>query len=132
MSYHQADAQNRIIEGRYPSTVRTMVMQDCSIFNTHFTAIAFNAQNKAGAMVVANFLMSPEAQYSKNEPKNWGDFTVLDIKRLTSEWQDNFHKLDLGDATLPLEILAKNGVPEIPSAYVEKLEDGWSREVLGK
>jgi putative spermidine/putrescine transport system substrate-binding protein len=132
MSYHQADAQNRILAGRYPGTVRTFVMKDGSIFNTHYTAIAFNAPNKAGAMITANFLLSPEAQLSKNDPKNWGDFTVLSIRRLPEEWRQRFRKLDLGKATLPLEKLAEHGVPEIPSAYVEKLEDGWAGNVLSR
>jgi putative spermidine/putrescine transport system substrate-binding protein len=132
MSYHQADAANRIIAGRYPASVRTFVMKDCSIYNTHFTAIAFNAPNKAGAMTVANFLLSPGAQYSKNNPVNWGDFTVLDMGRLPPEWKKKFSTLDLGKSTLPFETLSKYAVPEIPSDYVEKLEDGWKAEILGK
>jgi len=132
MSYHQADAANRIITGRYPETVRTFVMKDGSVYNTHFTAIAFNSPNKAGAMVLANFLMSPQAQYSKNMPANWGDFTVLDLKRLPEEWKIKFRELDLGKSTLPIDELVKYGVPEIPSGYVEALEDGWKNEVLSK
>ncbi len=132
MSYHQADAANRIITGRYPSTVRTFVMEDGSIYNTHYTAIPFNAPNKAGAMTAANFLLSPGAQFSKNEPSNWGDFTVLDLNKLPEEWKNKFMNLDLGASTLPFETLSKYGVPEIPSDYVEKLEDGWKSEVLEK
>ncbi len=130
MSYHQADAENRIIAGRYPVTVRTFVMKEGSVYNTHFTAIPYNSPNKAGAMVAANFLMSPEAQYSKNKPSNWGDFTVLDLNRLPADWKKKFLELDLGKATLPIDILSKYGVPEIPSGYVEELEDGWKNKVL--
>ena len=132
MSYHQADAANRVISGRYPATVRTFVMREGSVYNTHFTAIAYDSQNKQGAMVAANFLMSPEAQYSKNIPANWGDFTVLDLKRLDPGWRAKFKELDLGKSTLPIEELSKYGVPEIPSAYVEALEDGWKNEVLAR
>lgn len=130
MSYHQASAQSKIIQGRYPATVRTFVMQDGSIFNTHFTAIPFNAPNTAGAMVVANFLLSPEAQLHKNNPANWGDFTALDLDRLDEEGRARFLTLDLGDATLPLAELAKVAVPEIPSEYLELLETDWEKFVL--
>ncbi len=63
-----------ILEGSYPDTVRTFVLQDGSIFNTHFTAIPFNAPNKPGAMVLADFLVSVEAQVSKFMPENWEIF----------------------------------------------------------
>jgi putative spermidine/putrescine transport system substrate-binding protein len=130
MSYHQTHAQNKILNGMYRDTIRTFVMKDGSIFNTHFTAIPFNAPNKAGAMAAANFLLSFEAQYSKNKPENWGDFTVLDMKRLPPEQRRRFLELDLGEATVSLTDLEKYAVPEIPSRYLELLETGWEENVL--
>lgn len=130
MSYHQANAQSKILQGRYKKTVRTFVMTDGSIYNTHFTAIPYNAPNKTGAMVVANFLLSPEAQLHKNNPQNWGDFTALDITRLDPAMQKAFASLDLGEATLSLSELARSAVPEIPSAYLELLERDWEKKVL--
>ena len=130
MSYHQADAYGRILDGQYKATIKTFVMKDGSLYNTHFTAIPFNAPNKPGAMVAANFLMSPEAQYGKNLPENWGDFTVLDITKLSPELRRRFDSIDLGEATLPQDVLSKYAVPEIPSQYVELLESGWEENVL--
>lgn len=130
MSYHQASAQGKILQGRYKDTVRTLVMTDGSIYNTHFTAVPFNAPNRAGALVVANFLLSPEAQLSKNRPANWGDFTVLDLSKLSGEERQKFQTLDLGAGTLPLAELGRAAVPEIPSAYLEHLEKDWEKLVL--
>lgn len=132
MSYHQASASNKILEGKYAPTVRTFVMTDGSIYNTHFTAIAFNAPNLAGAMVTADFLASPPAQLSKNNPENWGDFTVLDMARLDTKDQESFKSLDLGPATLPLSVLNQAAVPEIPAAYLSRLEADWLRIILQK
>jgi putative spermidine/putrescine transport system substrate-binding protein len=132
MSYHQAHAQNSILIGTYRDTVRTFVMKDGSIYNTHYTAIPFNAPNKPGALVAANFLLSVDAQYSKNNPENWGDFTVLDLNILSDEERELFNSLDLGVATLPVEELATYAVPEIPSEYLEALEKGWEEHVLRK
>ena len=130
MSYHQADASGRILTGQYPPSVRTFVMAEGSLFNTHFTAIPFNAKNKAGAFVLSNFLMSPGAQFSKNAPENWGDFTILDLAKLPTDFKKRFETIDLGPATLSLDILAANAVPEIPSEYVAALESGWEEHVL--
>lgn len=130
MSYHPPHAQNKILEGSYPDTVRTWVMQDGSIANTHFTAIPLNAPNKAGAMVLANFLVSVEAQLSKYSPDNWGDFPVLDQNRLSPEERKRFQAVDLGPATLGSDRLDPVAVPEIGSAYLETLEQGWKKHVL--
>jgi putative spermidine/putrescine transport system substrate-binding protein len=130
MTYHQAHAQNSILTGLYQDTVRSFVMKDGSIYNTHFVAVPYNAPNKPGAMVVANFLLSVEAQVSKNDPENWGDFTVLDMTRLSDQQRLLFESINLGEATIPLDILSEYGVPEIPSPYLEELEVGWENQVL--
>ena len=53
MSYHPAHAQMKILEKTYPDTVRTFVLEEGTISNTHFTAVPFNAPNKAGALVLS-------------------------------------------------------------------------------
>ena len=132
MSYHPPHAQNLILQGAYPETVKTFVLDDGSIFNTHFTAIPFNAPNKAGAMVLANFLISVDAQLSKYIPENWGDFPALDMDRLSVQDRDRFQTVDLGAATLKPGQLAAVAVPEIPAAYLEALEQGWKEHVLDR
>jgi putative spermidine/putrescine transport system substrate-binding protein len=131
MSYTQANAQARIIEGRYPATVRSFVMEEGSLFNTHFTAIAFNAPNPAGALVLANLLLDPEIQASKYDPANWGDFTVLDMTKLPASDREGFERVDPGPATLPLTELEAAAIPEIPSEYLEALQEDWYRHVPG-
>ena len=88
-----------------------------------------NAPNTAGALVLADFLLSPEAQLSKNRLENWGDFTVLAMDRLPQDVRERFAALDLGDATVSLSELARTAVPEIPSEYWEALERGWDEQV---
>lgn len=132
MSYHPSHAQMKILEKIYPDTVRTFVLSDGAIFNTHFTAIPFNAPNPAGAMVLANFLLSPEAQLSKFRPENWGDLPALEMDRLSDADRAAFAQVDLGPATLDAATLAAAAVPEIPSEYLEALEKDWSRRILGR
>lgn len=130
MSYHPPHAQTKILDGTYPDTVRTFVLRDGSLANTHFLAIPYNAPNVPGAMVAANFLMSVEAQLSKYRPSHWGDFPVLDMNRMTPEQAATFAAVDLGAATLTAASLAKYAVPEIPSEYLEMIESGWNDNVL--
>lgn len=130
MSYHPPHAQNKILEGIYPDSVRTFVLEEGSIYNTHYTAIPFNAPNKAGGMVLANFLLSVQAQLSKYSPDQWGDFPVLDMARLSPGDRERFQGVDLGPATLSPAELARVAVPEIPAGYLEALEQGWEEQVL--
>lgn len=132
MSFTQTTAQSRINDGIYPPTVKSHVFGDGSLANTHFTAIPYNAPNKAGALVVSNHLISPEVQYSKNTPDNWGDFSVLDMSKLDSSSMGLFKSLNLGEATVDLDLLSSTAVPEISSEYWEALEEGWKEHVLKK
>lgn len=132
MAYHPTHAQNRVIDGTYPESVRTFVMEEGSIYNTHFTAIPKNAPNKSGALIVMNYLLSPEAQLSKFSPNIWGDFPVLDMNKLSPEVVAQFAAVDLGQATLKPAELSAVAVPEIPSEWLEALEQGWEEHVLKK
>jgi putative spermidine/putrescine transport system substrate-binding protein len=130
MSYHPGEASEMIHNGLYPDTVRTFVFEEGTISNTHFVAIPFNAAAKEGAMVVANFLISPEAQLKKADVAVWGDLPAIDIGRLDADWQARFKKLPRGIATLSDEILQSHQLPEPPSEILIRLEKGWDRHVL--
>ncbi|XPV77169.1 MAG: ABC transporter substrate-binding protein [Desulfovibrio sp.] len=132
MSYHPLHAQSKILDGTYRSSVESFIMPEASIFNLHFWAIPYNAPNKAGAMVFANFMMSPEAQLSKFDPANWGDYPAIDVSRMTEEMQKTFKDIDLGSPTLTPAELAQSAVPEIPAEYVVALEKGWLKNVLNQ
>ena len=90
MDYNPLAASGKVLNHRYPETVRTFVMEEGAISNIHYVAVPFNAPHVPAALVTANFLLSPEAQLSKNNPGNWGDLTVLDPQRLPEEWQSRF------------------------------------------
>jgi putative spermidine/putrescine transport system substrate-binding protein len=129
-SYHPAKASKMISDGLFPQSVRTFVFKKGTIANTHFVAIPFNASDRQGAMVVANFLLSPGAQLKKADPRVWGDFPAIDIGRLQPEWQRRFAELPRGVATLPDEVLQSHQLPEPPAQILIRLEKGWDRHVL--
>lgn len=129
-SYHQAEASKKIHDGLFPDTARSYVFEEGTIANTHFVAIPFNATDTAGAKVVANFLLSPEAQLKKADPKVWGDFPAIDTTRLPEAWQKRFAALPRGAATLPDAVLQAHQLPEPPSEILIELEKGWQQKVL--
>ncbi len=130
INYNPSDASKKIHDGLYPETVRTFVFEEGTIANTHFVAIPFNASDKEGAMVVANFLLSPEAQFKKADPSVWGDLPAIDPVRLDDIWRERFAKQPRGIATLSDEVLQKHQLPEPPSEVLIRLEKGWDKHVL--
>ncbi len=132
MAYNPAEASSLIENGRYPETTRTFVFETGTIANTHYVAIPYNSPHKAAAMVVANFLLSPEAQLSKAQPENWGDLPVLDPALLPPEWQEQFAAIPRGAATLSTEELAAARLPELQAPWLTAMEQGWEGEVLQK
>ncbi len=129
-SYNQGEASRNIHDRIFADTVRTFVFDEGTLTNTHFVAIPFNAEDKEGAMVVANFLLSPKTQLKKFTPEIWGDFPVIDISRLTEDDKTIFDQLPQGIATLSPDELQKHQLPELPSEILVKLEKGWKENVL--
>ncbi|ADZ72124.1 ABC transporter substrate-binding protein [Polymorphum gilvum] len=123
-SFNPNDASGAIAAGELPDTVRTFVFEEGTIGNTHFVAIPFNAKAKAGALVFADFLLSPEAQARKQDPAVWGDPTVLDVAGLSAEDRARFDALDLGVATLSPADLGPT-LPEPHPSWMTRLEDAW-------
>jgi putative spermidine/putrescine transport system substrate-binding protein len=132
MGYDPARASNLIEKGTFPKTARTFVLDDGTLSNTHYLAIPFNAPNPAGAMAAINYLLSPEAQIAKYDPKHWGEDMAIDPAKLSAEEQEKLVAIDRGPATLSAEVLASRRLPEIPSSYVDIVEKGWTEHVAKK
>lgn len=82
ISFNPQEAQSAVQNGTLPPTVKAVAMAKGALTNSHFLAIPFNASARAGAKVVANFLLSPDAQARKADPAFWGDPSVLDPAKL--------------------------------------------------
>jgi putative thiamine transport system substrate-binding protein len=126
LSFNPSDTSAAIANGSLPESARTFVLKKGTIGNTHFVAIPFNSGSSEGAIVVANFLMSPEAQMQKQNPDIWGDSTVLSIAKLSAQDQQKFKALPLGVATLPPEKLGPTQPNPHPD-WKNQLDAEWQR-----
>jgi putative thiamine transport system substrate-binding protein len=126
MAFNPAEASAAIAAGRLADSVRSFILDAGTIGNAHFVAIPFNAAHQAGAMVVANFLLSPEAQAHKQDPRVWGDGTVLDLAALSAADRARFDALPRGIATLsPDELVPVR--PEPHPSWMVAIEAEWLR-----
>ena len=114
---------------RYPKSERTYVFDTGTIVNTNYVAIPFNSSAKAGALVVANFLLSPEAQFEAAKPEVLGQMTPLAINKLPKPLVEKFGSLPRHEATLPAEILNKHKLPELQATWLQRIEKDWVTNV---
>lgn len=126
ITFNPGEASAAIANSELPESVRTFVLDEGTIGNASFLAIPYNANAKAGAMVVANFLMSPEAQARMQDPAIVGMPTVLDMDRLAPQDRALFEALELGAATLGPEELGTPLAEPHPS-WMERIEEDWER-----
>ncbi|WP_018236157.1 ABC transporter substrate-binding protein [Ensifer sp. BR816] len=125
-AFNPAEASSAIANGELPQTVRSFVFSGGTLGNTHFLAIPYNATAKAGALVLADFLLSPEAQLRKQDPRIWGDPTVLALAKLSAEDRSAFENLDLGIATLKPDELGP-ALDEPHPDWMTRIEAEWIR-----
>ncbi|SDT88566.1 ABC transporter substrate-binding protein [Stappia sp. ES.058] len=130
-TFNPSGASAAIASGELPDTVRTFVLDGGTIGNAHFVAIPFNASAKAGALVLANFLISPEAQARKQDPDIWGDPTVLAVDRLEADDKERFSTLDLGIATLAPDALGPV-IDEPHASWMTELERAWAKRYAAR
>lgn len=131
MTNNQHDVATKIREGVLPPTARRFLLEEGTIANTHYLAIPANAPNPAGAMVVADFLLSPEAQLEKLRPAVWADGTVLAMDRLPPAWRDRFAALEGDPAALPDTLLRRLAVPEVAAEWHDRVVSEWRRRIRG-
>ena len=125
ISFSPGAASTAIVNFELPETVRTFVLDKGTIGNASFVTVPYNSGSKAGAMIVANFLMSPEAQARAQDPAVLGYGTVLDMAAITAEERAAFDALDLGVATLsPADLGIVQAEPH-PS-WATRLADDWA------
>lgn len=131
MSNNENEVVAKARQGILPATSRALLLREGTIANTHFVAIPFNAPNLAGAMVVADFLLSPEAQLEKARPEVWADGTVLAADRLPDVWRRRFAELESDPRAIPRDSLDRYALPEVAPAYHERLASDWRERIRG-
>lgn len=124
ISFSPGEASTAIANGQLPDSIRTFVLDKGTIGNASFVAIPYNSDATEAAMVVANFLLSPESQAKAQDPEVLGYGTVLDMTKLGDQDKALFDALDLGVATLtPDELGAVQDEPH-PS-WMTRIADDW-------
>ena len=126
MAFNPTELSDGMSHGILPDSIRSYINDQGTLANVHFVAIPFNASAPEAAQVVANFLLSPEAQIKKADSAIWGDPTVLDLSKLSASDRAAFLALPRGKATLSESDLDRT-LPEPHPSWVGVIEREWAR-----
>ncbi|MBV9588847.1 MAG: ABC transporter substrate-binding protein [Hyphomicrobiales bacterium] len=131
LSFNPAEASSAIARGELPASVRSFVFDKGTIGNASFLAIPFNAAHKEAALLLCDFLLSPEAQAKKQDPAGYGGFTVLAMGKLNGVDRARFETLPRGVATLSTEELGPV-LPEPHPSWMTRIVTEWQRRYEGR
>lgn len=126
ISFNPSEAVISAATGTLPASSRAYVLERGSIGHCSFVAVPFNAAHRAGALLVADFLLSPEAQARASDPRFIGVPTVLAMDRLSPE---DYVFFDAVPRNRDLLSDAERGLPlpEPHVSWVNQLVTGWEK-----
>lgn len=132
MSFNDAEIDTKVMEGLFPATSKAYILAPGSIHNTHYVGIPSASANKEGAMVVCNFLISPEAQVKKNDIGLWGSRTVLAKDKLEQQWKDAFAALPPRKYGLSGDEIKARAIKELAPEYMLRMFDDFRTKVINE
>ena len=129
ISFNPAEAAVAIRLGTLPETVRVYVLDGGTIGNASFVAIPYDAAHQEGAMVVADFLLSPQAQARAQSPDQMGAFSVLDLAKLEPAERALFEEAVEAPA-LPSNQELGDPLLEPHPSWMTRIVDVWEQRYL--
>ena len=132
MGFEVGKTAGLVAAGVYPETAKTFVFDTGTIGNAHYLAIPFNSPQKAAALIVIDFLQSPQSQIKKMDPGTWGDMPAIDPLKLDVQALRELSEQSGSEASISLEELNEKRLPEMNSQYIEWIKDIWTEHIGGK
>ncbi|MBT2160359.1 ABC transporter substrate-binding protein [Zobellia barbeyronii] len=128
--FNEGGIEDKVLTGLYPESTKGYAWSNGTIRNSNYLGILYNSPEKAGAMQVINFLLSPEAQLKKADAKGMDSNTVLAMDKLDTEWKDKFldaRKRQYGPTLKELEV---NAIAEPAPEYMIRLYEDFRKNVI--
>lgn len=128
ISFNPSETATGIAAGTLPPSARVSGLTRGTIGNASFNAIPRDAAHPDGAMLVLNFLLSPEAQAKGQDVRMMGAENVLDLARLSPADRALFAALPSSPA-LPKPGELGPPLLEPHPGWMDRLAADWERRV---
>jgi len=128
--FGEGGIEDKVLQGLYPKTTHGYAWENGTVLNSNYLGITYNSTNIPGAMQVINFLISPEAQYRKGDPKGTNANSVLEISQLPEKWQGKFKEIKERKYGPKLEVLQENAIKEPAPEYMLNIYEDFRTYVI--
>ncbi len=130
MSFGIGVVDKGVKENLFPKSTISFVLKAGSIHNASYLGIPYNASNKAAAMVVCNFLISPEAQLEKCAIKNGGGIPVFDYNKIDKQWQAKYDAMPKLSYGLSEKQVLATAIKETHPQYMINVSEDFRKKVI--
>lgn len=128
--FSEGSIDKKINQSLYSKATRAYPWAAGTIRNTNYLGVTYNSSVKAAALVVINFMLSPEAQWIKADPLGMDAHTVLDVERLDDPWPVRFDSIDQRSYGISMEALEPYAVQEPAPEYMIRLFEDFRTKVI--
>jgi putative spermidine/putrescine transport system substrate-binding protein len=129
LNYGALASFTNVDKGLFPKTTRVTAFKEGMIGNISYVTIPYNSPNKAGAQVIANIMQSPAAQLKMHVDGVIGSPAIVMAKTPLAA---KYRVLPVHPSSTSPSVLAKNANPELTSAWLKAIDNGWIKDVQQK
>jgi putative spermidine/putrescine transport system substrate-binding protein len=130
--FSEGGIEEKVHQGLYPKTTRGYAWRNGTVRNANYLGVTYNAPNKAGALLLINFLLSPEAQLEKANPNRMNANTVLSMEKLPAKWRKQFAQVANRTYGPNVDELAPYAIKEPAPEYMIRIYEDFRTEVIEK
>lgn len=130
--FNEGGIEDKVLQGLFPKSTRGYAWENGTVHNSNYLGIPYNGRNKAGALQVINFMLSPEAQFVKMDVNGMNSNTVLEIDRLPGEWRPKFNQAAKRRYGPTVEELEQYSIQEPSPEYMLRLFKDFRKNVIEK
>ncbi|WP_111672778.1 ABC transporter substrate-binding protein [Algoriphagus litoralis] len=130
--FNEGGIEDKVLQGLFPSSTRGYAWKNGTVHNSNYLGITYNSPNRAGALQVINFMLSPEAQLVKMDVKGMNSNTVLEIHRLPEEWRQKFEQATKRQYGPTIHSLEPYSIQEPAPEYMLRLFEDFRKYVIEK
>lgn len=129
MTYKLTHASTMSKKELYPFGAKAFVFDSGTTGDAFYGTIPFNSNNKSGAIVVLNQMLSPDSQHYKYDPKKWGNLPAVDTKIMQAADAKTVNSVTMKRSDIKQEAILSNRIPEVPQEISDMLYEIWKEEV---
>lgn len=116
----------------YPGGTKPFIMGSASVGTKEYLTMPFNASNKAGAMVLMNYLLDIDVQAKKLADRKYNGIPVVNLDLLDATSRTQIEKAIRKKTIVTITDLMDNRQHDIPKKYHDLIDQIWYEQIMSE